>query len=431
MRNLSATVAGAAVVLTMMGHTGVRAGPPVGGDAFQASLQALLSGGLEQRTELVRLSPHAEAVRRARPGDAVADYVLALASLKRLQNDEATGHLRRALQTDPTHLPSWRVLLRQRLVHGEGDALRSDLVALAAAAAKPQLGWPADGREQAAGLLGRVLGFLALPGVDILPPDQLAGCEQAVRKRLGAALADALQAGQQKLAADRKAVAAELAGQAKEIEARAQKRSEAARQDIEDRKEDAADRRDDLRLSAADWKTWIQDQLDKADDELKKLERDYQTIGMAGRQVAGLMTRAEIEIGRRQTALELQGVRGQRANMDPILLQLQQDYLALLSRRQACERQAATALLQARTVMATRAAAVLRFERATGEIVQQRARLSQWEKRLQKSQAQAVDQADATGQVQSLAARASMPSSYFPLDYEQERAAIEKQYGLK
>jgi hypothetical protein len=379
---------------------------------------------------LARLSDEAAAVRRARPGDAVADYVPALASLRRLQNDDATGHLRRALQADPTHLPSWRVLLRQRLVHKERDALRADMLELAAAAADPQTDWPADGRQQAAGLLGRVLAFLALPDVGILPPAQLAASEQAVRERLGAALADALDAGQQQLMADRQLVAAGLAEQTKEVEARARQRSESTKQDIQDRQADVADRRDDLRLSAADWKTWIQDQLDQADDDLKKLERDFQTVEAAGRQVTALVTRAEIEIGRRQTALELQGARGRRVNMDPILLQLQRDYVALLSRQQVCQRQAAATLLQARTVMAARAAAVTRFERATGEIVQQRARLSQWDKRLEKSQAKATDQADAAGQVQSIEARAALPSSYFELDYEQERAAIEKQYGL-
>jgi hypothetical protein len=419
---------GLALVLMSAGHAS--AGPPAPDDAFRQELQALLGESLDGRTDPSRLSSQSETLRRARPDDAVADYVVALAALKRLQNEEAVEHLRTAIETDPAHLPSWRVLLRQRLVHGERDALRAELAELASAAANPTIHWPADGRQQAAGLLGRVLAFLALPGVEILSAAQLIECEQAVRGRLGTALAAGFNAGKQKLAEDRQQVAAELAERAKQVEASARQRSDSTTQDIQDRREDVADRRDDLRLSAADWKTWIQDQLDKADDDLKKLERDFQTIDLAGRQIAALVTRAEIEIGRRQTALDLQGVRGQRAAMDPILLGLQQDYLALLSRQQACRQQAALTLAQARSVIAGRSAAVLRFERATGEIVQQRARLSQWDKRLKASRAEAIDQADTDGRAQSLEARAALPSSYFELDFDQERSAIEKQYGL-
>ncbi len=212
----------------------------------------------------------------------------------------------------------------------------------------------------------------------------------------------------------------------KEIDQESETQEKQEEEDLEEltgQGEELDQKTESLKMSADQWKTWLNERAGKADEELKTLEEDYKALQQAAEGVSQLIQQTQLDAGRYQTELAVRGILGRDADQQPAMIQLRQEWTKYQVQYQTLEQRASGLLQQARTLMASRALAVKKYQQATGKIVQETQALSLWKKNVEEASSK-IESRDPKSAEKSLTKRLSMPASFFELDEKAELAKL-------
>ncbi|HUG90368.1 MAG TPA: hypothetical protein VML55_06025, partial [Planctomycetaceae bacterium] len=192
--------------------------------AVQAILEAGFSGPSVDPAAIERL---AAAAGKTGERDSRVEYARGLVLLKHLKHREAVAAFDSATRAGPPCLPAWQALVRSRLTLKEGDAALALAEQLAAQLTDANAAWPNACRSEAATWLGRLAGYLALDGVELVqPPAVLTAHEVRMRLSLGEGLAEAYAAGRANVHREHQGLLKQRALARTEIAADQQKQSQ-------------------------------------------------------------------------------------------------------------------------------------------------------------------------------------------------------------
>jgi len=397
--------------------------------AFATHLEQLLQDGLHGRFNSSSVNRHAAAARRLRPDDPAVEYAAGLVMLKRIRIPQAVRQLQAAVRKSPSYLPAWKVLLRTRLAQKDAKSLRKESARLADAVVNQRTRWtqPAE-RNEAAELLGRVVGFLELPDVDLLPAGELREFDADLQRRLGAGFRSSYERGKSGLLADFKKLQAEVERDVLKQSLKQRRETGDKLSEIEKKQAAAKSKKEKLERTAAQWKSRLGEQTAAAKKQLGELKKDYLALQTADARVARLATQTTIDIGKLRTELALRGIRGRLADMQPVMLRLQQESTRYTTQRLALQQRAARVRLQVARVITGYTAATREYQKATGRIVSQDASVKTWQKLLAKTSANINSKTPSKRTAVRLKAQLKEVASYFELDFEAEAQRLLKQY---
>ena len=151
--------------------------------------------------------------------------------------------------------------------------MRTDSLNLAKLAGDFEVVWPSDRREQAAEFLGRVAGFLALPGVDILESLPRAEFESSVGELITARLEAPFNTGRKSLLKDYDALRVNIDEQIREKTNRQNEKTAKRLSNLKERRKELTSKAETLKLTADQWKDRIDKQLSDADKKLELLQK--------------------------------------------------------------------------------------------------------------------------------------------------------------
>ena len=406
-----------------------RADPPATESKTLSALKTLLEEGIARRGSLDQIAQTVRVARQSDPDDPVFDYAHGLVLLSRVQPAKAVLSFEAALERRPTYLPAWQALLRTRLIHKDMKSFQTEALKLAKLARDAAGVWRDESeRVEAAKWLGRAAGFLSLPDGDLLKAEERERFESALKRELGSEF-DAIFAGaRDTLLEDYQKLQQKLKQEFDKESKDQTKKADTELAELEDRDEELDKKTETLKLTADQWKDWLDQRVKKADQELKTLETQYKTLEQAAQGVSQLIQQTQVDLGRMQTSLSLQGIRGTRMEAQPAVLQLQQELGKYQTQYLTLEQRGANVLSQAQQVLAARAGAVRRYQQATGKIVEQTDAFNRWKKTIEKASQKVVNQNPALLN-QSLKKRLSLPASYFELDEKAELVRLIQQAG--
>ncbi|MGH7129520.1 MAG: hypothetical protein ACREIV_13200, partial [Planctomycetaceae bacterium] len=352
------------------------AAEPSPSSAVLPQIQAALEEGLDGGRSRLRIAErHLAAARRLSPDDPRIDHAHGLVLLKNLRYDDAAARfLAAARHKTAPHLPAWQALIRCRLLREQTEQALTELSDLAGLLADADTRWANPAwRGEGARFLGRVLGYLELPGVALIEKITLAEHDLKLRKLLNEELQKSYDQGRLSVGEQYHALAAEL----NKLDA-AMKEEHAAKiaeqqQELVADKQELDDQRKELEMTAEDWQAWIDDQVQRSDKQLELLKKDYSALDQTARALTRSILEAQREITRLETFGNLQRRDGAPPVRNPRQFQMEAAYNALVNRQAAdrlkyfqVEMQALAVLQRARRTLAAREAAVQRYKAATG-----------------------------------------------------------------
>ncbi len=419
------------VSLTLTGSSAFASSDaPQKAQAVTELLETLLEDGLVRRVPFSQVSQTVRQARSALPESPIPDYAHGLVLLGRIQTDKAVSRFAAALEREPTYLPAWKALLRTRLVRQQTKSFQDESLKLAKLAGTKVSVWQSEEqRKDAAVWLGRTIGFLSLPECDVLEPQELSRLEAELKSHLGDDLAADFGLGRDGLLEDRQQLEQSLKKEFAQESARREKKANDDLEDLTDREEELEDKAETLELTADQWKDWLDEAQKKSDQKLKDLQKQYATLDEAGQKISQLIQQTQVSVGRFQTQLAFRGIRGVQADQQPGMIQLRRELSQYQSQYQALEQRATGLVLQGRQVAAGQAAAILRYQQATGKIGRESATLTRWKKSVEKESAKLGNQ-DHQALEAKFQRRLSQVASYFELDAKTElKRLIEQAEG--
>jgi hypothetical protein len=403
------------------------AAPPADAASAEA-IRTILDAGFRTRAAgATAATPPAAAAGR----DSRVEYARGLVLLKQLKHRDAAAAFQAAASSRPPYLPAWQALIRTQLTLKEGDAALEQAERLAAQIADPAVPWSDEVRREAAAWLGRVAGYLALDGVELVDPPALRTAhETRVRLALDEPLWDAWSRGRESIHRAHQALLKERAAARATIAADQEEQHQGRAAEIEAERTELDEKTETLKLTAREWQAWLDEQLSQTEKKLTALQKDFATLDAAAREVSNEIFRQQQELAslRLRPEVNLPGtsLASQRS------LQIQQEALerqTQIARLQAqfdgLAARANTVSAQARALLAQRTAAAKRFERATGQLARQDATLRKWSQLLDKAANRNEPKAAAeSNQYRLLSGRLTLVATYFELEPDAERKRL-------
>ncbi len=408
---------------------------PAGEVALAAHLKDAFDAGRVIGPQHLREAlQHLDLARQVAPGDPRVDYVHGLVLLKQLQMGAAIARLEAALKLDEgRYWPAWQAAIWVHFLDKQYEAglvRLTEYARIVQAAEKPNE--VSEAQRHAARWIGQFIEALAVCTDSGKLHDLIARHEEQLLDAFGDELSEEVEAGRESTR-EREFALEEAAGTARQAADRQKKRRTQEKESkLEKDIEGVGKARDDDKKNAEEWKQWLDETLTKTDKQLGLLERDYtflqqraqslmQSITLAGPELTALNVQSTLERfpWRRPGLTDFQ----QRQNQ---MFGYQLDYNATIGRMQAVAQ-------QGNFVAEQRAEAVLRYQTATGQLVQKDAGLDKWATRLKnEKQKLTVQKPSAQANNRAPAARKHEFSlkSYVPLDFDVEKRHVLASFSL-
>lgn len=388
---------------------------------FRAHLRVILRDGINRRGSLGEVRKHVDAARRLRPDDPVVDYSHGLVLLSRSQYSQAARRFQTVTQKHPDYLPAWQALLVLRVDRKQRRQLTAELTALADVIAGTTAKWANDAdRKTAAKFVGRLIEFLEFRDVDLLKAKPLRSLRTTVEKRLSPQFSAEFAAGRAQLMSDRRQLERQIG---KSLDDRTERRQREAAKTISEvgaREKKLDKQTESLNQTAAQWKAWIDDQLEANGKQLAELRKDYEILESADAKLSRMALQATIDAGRLQTDYQRRGLRPAVAATQASVVRLRQEAERYSSERGVLKRQAARVIVNARMLFVSRSAAIQKYKQATGEIVREANSVTRWQNHLKRSALHAKVKSATLVDPYSLRRRLTRVESYFPFDCKTE-----------
>ncbi|MGE5194126.1 MAG: hypothetical protein ACM3U2_16645 [Deltaproteobacteria bacterium] len=370
-----------------------------------------------------------ELARQVAQGEPRVDYTHGLVLVKQLHVAAAIAQFEAARKLDGgRYWPAWQAAIWGHCLDKQYE---TGLVRLTEYARIVQAAEKSDevseAQRHAARWIGQLFEALSLCADSKKLHDLIANHEDQLLDAFGDELSEEVEAGRESIREREFAleVAAGTARQAadREQKRRTQERTSKLEKDIER----AGKARDDDKKSAEEWKQWLDETLAKTGKQLGLLERDYaflerraqslmQSITLAGQEITALSVQPRQVIFPQDVARYYSDIQ-QRQNQ---MFGYQLEYNATIGRLQAVAQ-------QGNFVSGQRAEAILRYQTATGQLVQKDSDLDKWAKRLKnEKQKLTVQKPPAKGNKKAPAAQKHEFSlkSYVPLDFDVEKRHV-------
>lgn len=400
--------------------------------AFAAQLRAIFVVGLNRQNSFSEIQTHVAKARSLNSQSPAVDYAFGLVMLKRLEIDRAADGFQAALAIDPTYMPARRALIRLRLMRKDAKTLLTEVAEFAGAIANTSAPWESDeSRTAAAEYLGRVIGFLARPETRLTLPDALQTAEVDVENRLGTNYIDAYLRGVEQLSRDFEALTVDDVDEADKRTDRKHREATAKIERLKGRSEEAGRAAESLALSKEELKTKFEAELKDLDKQLATLEKEYSALSESAKRAEDMMIQTRTDISRLQTELDLRGIRGREARLQPPLVQLQQELNQQQERYSDLEQRAAELLETARQLTVAREAASEQYRAQTGELARRSDSVEKWNKALEKNSKKTKETVEAGSPARQVKKNLSSPNNFFPLDIPAEADRLLVEHGTR
>jgi hypothetical protein len=330
---------------------------------------------------------HLGQARRLAPKDARVDYALGLVLVRQSLLKQAITHFEEAIETDETYWPAWQAAIWAQFVDKRYEPGLKQLVEFAR---NVQQSAPPDeiseAQREAARWIGQVLVALSNADDSKRHDELVAAHVNEVLKALDDDLWVSLEEGRDAIN-EREFARGQAAGKTRQTSEKSDKiRKDRKVAQLDKTLDDAAKAKEDNEKSKEEWKTWLDDELAKSDKELGRMERDYkfldqraqslnQSIALVGQELTAMnLTLSTINL-RAANPLAMQNAQQQYLQRQNQMLTYQIDYNATIGRMSDVAQSGSVAANQ-------RAAAITRYEKATGDLVKKSAGLDKWSDRL-------------------------------------------------
>ncbi len=397
---------------------------------------------LDSKQPLSKARRHYQIARKQNPKDPRLDYALGLAVLKKFDYEEATKLFQTAAENEnAVYLPAWQSLIGLHLMQGSGEAFQKDTLKLAQLAVNANAQWIGEDQAPAAAAwLGEVGGYLSLPKVEFLKPEDRTAWEQQLKTALGSTRLADWNRGLAQLRERHAELKQEIQEKQQEVKTRLEQSANKTTTKLSERKQELEQQQKEAQQSATEWKAWYDKQIKLSQTQLAQLQKDYIVLDAVGKRLNGIILQTQQDIY--QLNLQVQNEQRTRSNAENrrraffgpngneiLLARKQQELLRYQQQYSALEQQAFRMISQAKQTMAARQAIVIRYQTATGQIVQKDQALARWKSMVEKSSLKAAAKANDTNPLEALEKRLTIVSSYFPMDFETEKTRLLKSYS--
>lgn len=364
---------------------------------------------------------------------------------KRLKHAEAVEKFEQAAEIDSAYWPVQQTFILLKLRRSEYDD-GFDLVAdMVNRLQKRQAGTITDEDRHAAYWLGRLMSYLQQPENQMnAPPARLQIVQALIERQLHDELLDAFRAGELRLNDEFAALVALSQQNVKQELARAAERSSERMKSLQKKLELQKDRQENVDRTAREWQEWIDKQTSAADKRLKDLSAQFSRVDAQARAYRAAIRKLDRDYANLPqiiTELMLQEkdrvpiMRIEHPNpfkqyygLQPVPIDsysaTRVHYEAQYNRLDA---EAANIRRRAVEVVNLRAQAVLRYQQATGVLLDKSDSLRNWEKILEKQKAsieQGQDSPDASHKAKLMQRKARALETYVAFDPDAERQRI-------
>jgi len=406
---------------------------------FKAELRELLSVADDRGPQAQSLAQRRFQSAKSLGDEGVAEYAHALVLLRLNKSKEALIALARAGDQKPTpYLPALKAHVAMLLQQKQWTNATAQLDRVGKAILEHAAWWP-DEEERAsdADWLGRATSVGQLLATSAADIERFTRIDRHLRKTLTDAEKAAYVAGFDAVIRESE----ELADTAAAAESTAKVTQEAEhateRDKVKTQQSQTKGERENLKLTADEWKKYLDDKLAEFGKQLGLLEKDWNTLDqrrqsleksilLAQQEQQMLMLRGQQNTTPRSTSRSVGGntvVTTTTAQALDRELGIRQQQI---NRYQADRDRTLTSMngiyQQAQTQLVQRQALITDYEHATGKLVQKDEALKKWNDRLQQKEKDlATGPKGIAASVQSLEQKRKSVSTYLPMDWEAER----------
>lgn len=400
--------------------------------AYLNELSALLAQGADtRRGSLDDAARHYEAARHIVAGDQRLEYAYGLVLLRFLRYDESAAQFEAAVAADDAYLPAHQAAAWVKLLRREYEPAQKALVRLASAIETHAAEYPGfAARDASAFWVGRALGFFEGPG------SSLRGAEALVESLRESVVPTLSEPWQQAFAQGRASVAevehellqavdnAELHAKARQQVLAADKQQELTAQQQANVKEFES-----LQMTAEKWQEWIKEQTEELDRQIQERAESYTSELDRAQSMSTEIANLQTHIMTFENMMRVPGVSSIRALQEINVRRTR--ILELQAQLDGVNRRAEAIRREADAFLARRAAAVDRYQRATGKILKDGGELQKVEQRLQRQlTGLEKDEGGTAPQVATLRRKAASIRTYLEPDYDAERRRILTSYDI-
>lgn len=378
---------------------------------------------------------YATEARRLCDKDPRLDYALGLVYLKNFRTTEALKHFAAAKhRADYPYLPAEQAEIWYLLSRKEYEPGLDRLTQLVKTISDSPAVWPDTAtRTNTAHWVGRVIAFLQGPGSGRNVDTALKRPGMDFRASLSTPYRPAYDAGQLMTQSNHEQFVARVDEVRKNSQTALLEDKNDEHDEIANRREEITGQQNDIERDAKQWKEWLDDQTSQADELLNELEKEYITLEEQDASILRSMRALSIELNVLTQRMANNGASSNGANLDSRegrQLMLRNDQmLRYQAQHNALVRQADLVKRRAQTGMAQRQAAVNRYEKETGTIVEKNAKLQKWSKRIARQEKRLNNHPLATSaQVTIAEKRVTILRSYVDIDWASEQQRILKTY---
>lgn len=397
--------------------------------AFVGHLRDMLYQGLRLgRDGLASAEEHYRAARKLSDRDPRLHYGFGLILWKNVRYDDALARFEEAIdRADPPYWPAWQTTIRLRISRRDSDAALQQILELSRQLQRQTAGSVTSPEDlDCAKWMGRLVAYLEQPDKEVpIDADAVARCDNTIGERLSGnlLLLNAYRDGKSELQADFAAATRSAEEALQKVQARVQEQSSQELEQIGREKEQQKDQIEQLEMTAEQWKAWIDEQTAKYDKQLQELTRSHQEVQIQLQQLWSTMLALGQEISRRRARdldrdrpgrITARGALAEAALFD----QLQAQYRILELRASGVQRQGAA-------VLTARQAAVARYQKATGRLVEQNDTLRKWNEVLANKERSARKQTEqSTPEARAIQRQSRALGTHVPFNPEQEKQRI-------
>lgn len=402
--------------------------------AKQRTFLTQIEAIMDANRDVEKAQRHYQIAKRSTTKDPRLEYAAGLVLFHQFEYDKAGTQFDAA--TDNKHavyLPAWQAKIVLHLMQSNREAFLTDSLQLAKLAADDRVEWIGTGQPQvAAGWLGEVMAFLALPKVEFLKPEDLSPHDQQIQAAISPALLLYWTLGKQKFRRKYEAFQQEIAQQQEQVKDQIEDTADKRTTRLDERRKEIEQQKQAAQRSATEWQAWYDKQMERTKKRLDSLQKDYNALEAVAKRLNAIILQTQYEIGQLQTLVNLQG-RTQRPGAgltdNQIALGEHQEQLVRYQLQYfALEQRGTQLMVQARHVMLARQAAAKQYQQATGQIAKRDQTLTRWKNLVQKSALKAVAKANDTDPIEALEKRLAAATSYFPIDFETEKTHLLNSY---
>ncbi|MCA9067746.1 MAG: hypothetical protein KDA84_02405, partial [Planctomycetaceae bacterium] len=253
--------------------------------AFQTQIEAILNA----EDDIKLADRHYQVAKRTNAKDPRLEFAAGLVLFNQFEYDKAGTQFETAtVNQQAIYLPASQARIVLHLMQTNRDAFLADTLNLTKLAADVQTEWiGSDQPQAAAGWLGEVMAFLALPKVEFLKPEELSQHEQQVQAALSPTMVLYWTLGKQKFQRKYEAFKLEIEEQQQQVKDQIESTSDKRTSRLDERRKKIEQQKESARRSAAEWRTLYDKQMDKTKKQLSRIQRDYTALETVAKRLSG------------------------------------------------------------------------------------------------------------------------------------------------